>query len=109
MQSAVSQASDVVIGEYGDSIPNDFSAEKFLVVVKNKIPSDYYAALKKHALKIEPKGSYYLLLVYRDSFFKAPTLILFDYSCTYEADGPVFLEPLKYDLEHLELYDKCKN
>ena len=103
LESAVTFSSDKVIGEYGDAIPDDFDSNKFLWLVKDKIPEDYYGALKKHTLHVSPKGSYYLLTTY-----DGKKLILFDYSCTTEVDGPVLLEIEKYDLNHLELYDKCK-
>lgn len=105
LESAVTFSADKVVGEYGDKIPYDFSAEKFMGLVKGKIPMNYYEALKKYNLKIESKKTYYLLLVF-DPNTKA--LILFDYSCTPEVDGPVFLDPEKFDTNRLELYDKCK-
>lgn len=103
LESAVTFSSDKVIGEYGERIPDDFNSHKFLLLVKDKIPGDYYDALRKYNLNILPKGTYYLLKVYKDK-----SLILFDYSCTAEVDGPVLLETEKYDLNHLEFYDKCK-
>jgi hypothetical protein len=104
LESAVTFSSDKVIGEYGDRIPGDFNGKTFLLLVKDKIPEDYYEALTKHQLDVTPKGSYYLLLI-----FESRQLILFDYSCTPEVDGPVLLEPEKYDVNHLELYDQCKD
>lgn len=103
LESAVTFSSDKVLGEYGDAIPDDFDSNTFLQLVKDKIPEDYYGALKKYNLNIFPTGNYYLLKAYDDK-----RLILFDYSCTTEIDGPVLLEIEKYDLDHLELYDKCK-
>ena len=105
LKTAVTFASDKAIGEYGDKIPADLTAEKFLEFLKKRIPEEHYEALKKYSLEIRPKGSYYLLLVY-DPETKA--LILFDYSCTTEADGPVLEQPDKYDVNKLELYDTCK-
>ncbi len=104
--SAASASSSAVIGEYGENIPPDFSALKFLQLVETKIPPKYFAELKKYPLEMKPKTGYYLLLVY-DPYTKA--LILFDYSCTPEPDGQVFLEPNKYDTKNLDLYDPCKN
>lgn len=104
LMSAVTFSSDKVIGEYGDRIPDDFSAGKFMQFIKNKIPKDYYEVLKKYSIEIQPKGSYYLLLVF-SSDNKA--LILFDYSCTPGADGPVLLEPKKYNINNIDLYDRC--
>lgn len=103
LESAVTFSSDKVIGEYGDVIPNDFDSNKFLQLVKDKIPEDYYGVLKKYNLNIFSKGNYYLLKAY-----DGKRLIIFDYSCTTEIDGPVLLEIEKYDLDHLEFYDKCK-
>lgn len=103
LESAVTFSSDKVIGEYGDAIPDNFDGNKFLAVVSDKIPDDYYDALKKHKINVTPLKTYYLLKVYDSN-----RLILFDYSCTTEIDGPVLLEIEKYDLEHLEFYDKCK-
>lgn len=105
LESAVTFSSDKVIGEYGDAIPDDFTAEKFLELVDGKIPRDYYDALKKYNIEIRPQRTYYLLLIY-DPVKKS--MLLFDYSCTPEVDGPVFLEPSEYNTEALELYDKCK-
>lgn len=67
LKSAVMFSADKVIGEYGDEIPDD-----------------YYQALKKYNLQVTPKGYYYLLEV-----FKKDDMILFDYSCTPELDGPI--------------------
>jgi hypothetical protein len=103
--SAVSASSYSVIGEYGASIPSDFNVDKFMRLVEKNIPEDYFKVLKKYVLDIKPKGSYYLLLIF-DPHTKS--LILFDYSCTPEPDGQVLLEPGKYDLNNLDLYDKCK-
>ncbi len=103
LESAVTFASDKVIGEYGDNVPDDFDSVKFLILVKDKIPADYYKAFKKHQIKVSPKRTYYLLEIYDKTH-----LILFDYSCTPEIDGTVLVIPEKYDLQHLELYDKCK-
>lgn len=103
--SAVTFSSDKIIGEYGDKIPDNLAAEQFMQIIKDKIPEDYYDELKKHRLKIIPKGTYYLILVFDSVNNK---LILFDYSCTPEVDGPILNEPNKYDINNLELYDKCK-
>jgi hypothetical protein len=103
--SAVSASSYAVIGEYGASIPTDFTVEKFMTLSEKNIPEDYFKVLKKFFLDIKTKGSYYLLLVFDPD---TKSLILFDYSCTPEPDGPVLLEPGKYDLNNLNLYDKCK-
>jgi hypothetical protein len=105
LESAVTFSAEKVIGEFGDKIPGDLSAEKFMKIVEGKIPRDYYQELKKYNLEVRSKRMYYLLLVF-DPATKA--LILFDYSCTSTVDGPVLLEPGKYDINRLELYDKCK-
>ncbi len=102
--SAVSASSYAGIGEYGDSIPADFKVDKFMEVVETNIPKAYLKVLKKYVLDISSKGSYYLLLVFDPN---TRSLILFDYSCTPEADGQVFLEPEKFDVNNLGLYDKC--
>lgn len=103
--TATTFASDKIIGQYGDEIPNDFTTERFMESVKDRIPKDYYEILERHQLIIIPKGSYYLLIV-KDPANKA--IILFDYSCTTVADGPVLNEPSKYDLENLDVYDTCR-
>lgn len=103
LQSAATFSSDKIIGEYGDTIPDNFDKDKFLIVVKDKIPDDYYNALTKHRIDVTPMKTYYLLKVYDSN-----SLILFDYSCTPEVDGPVLLEPDKYDVNNLDLYDTCK-
>jgi hypothetical protein len=104
--SAVTASSYAVIGEYGENIPADFNAEKFLRLVENKIPPKYLSELKKYPLEIKAKASYYLLLLFHP-YTKA--LILFDYSCTPDADGHVYYEPGKYDTKNLDLYDECKD
>jgi hypothetical protein len=104
--SAVTASSSAAIGEYGENIPSNFSAEKFMQLLEKKIPPRYLAELKKYPLEVRPKGSYYLLLVF-DPHTK--TLILFDYSCTSEPDGQVLFEPVKYDTNVLDLYDTCKD
>jgi hypothetical protein len=107
LMSAVTFASDKIIGEYGDTIPDDLNTgDKFMRLIKNKIPEDYYKALKKYSIDIEPMGSYYLLLIINP---ENKSVILFDYSCTPETDGPVLLEPGKYDVNHLGLYDTCEH
>lgn len=103
--SAVSASSYAVIGEYGTSIPSDFTVDKFMALVEKNIPENYFKVLKKYVLDIKPKRSYYLLLVFDPN---TKSLILFDYSCTPEPDGQVLLEPEKFDLKNLDLYDKCK-
>lgn len=103
--SAVSAAAYVVIGEYGDSIPADFNAGKFLILIEKKIPDDYFNILKEYPIELKPKGSYYLLLIF-DS--KTKSLILFDYSCTPGTDGLILRHPGRYDINNLEMYDSCK-
>jgi hypothetical protein len=104
LESAVTYSAEKVIGEYGDAMPNDFTAEKFLLLIHDKIPREYYDTLLRYRLELKPMGSYYLLLVFDP---RNTELILFDYSCTSEVDGPVILEPQKYDLNNLNLYDTC--
>jgi len=107
LESAVTFSSDKIIGEYGDEIPDDFnSKDRFMGFVKGKIPEDYYNMLEKYILDVKPMGTYYLLLI-RDPHNEC--IILFDYSCTPEADGPILLEPSKYEINNLDLYDTCKN
>jgi len=103
LESAVTFSSDKVIGEFGDRIPDDFDSPKFMALVRDKIPHDYYAVLLRYKIGVSPKGSYYLLIVNENG-----VIILFDYSCSPEVDGPVLLAPGKYDLDHLEKYDTCK-
>ena len=103
--SAVSASSYAVFGEYGASIPSDFKVDKFMELVEINIPQGYLKELKKYVLDINSKGSYYLLLIFDPD---TRSLILFDYSCTPEADGQVLLEPGKFDIKNLGLYDKCK-
>lgn len=103
LKSAVMFSSDKVIGKYGDTIPDDFNSLKFMEFVKGKIPEDYYHALEIYRLDVKPRSSYYLIKV-----FKNQTMILFDYSCTPEVDGPVLDSPEKYDLNNLDKYDQCR-
>jgi hypothetical protein len=105
LMSAVTWSASAVIGEYGHAIPEDFNREQFLEVVQDKIPPRSYSILGSYPIKVVPKKGYYLLLVYDP---QDNSLILFDYSCTTaDVDGPVLLEPEKYDLNNLQLYDKC--
>jgi hypothetical protein len=106
LESAVTYSSDIVIGEYDVSIPQDFNAEKFMALLKGKIPVDYYHALEKYSKQVDPKGSYYLIVIFAP---QTNTVILFDYSCTQDVDGPVLLDPEKYDASKMDSYDKCKN
>jgi len=103
--SAVSASSYAVIGEYSTSIPSDFTVDKFMKLVEKNIPKDYFKVMREYILEIKPKGSYYLLLVFDPD---TKSLILFDYSCTPEPDGQVLLQQGKFDLNNLDLYDKCK-
>jgi hypothetical protein len=94
LQSAVAFSADKVIGEYGDTIPENFTGAGFKALVKGKIPSSYFDALEKYTLAVTPKGTHYYLVA------TCPgdrSVLLFDYSCTPEVDGPVYLEPGKYD------------
>lgn len=102
--SAVSAASSAVIGEYGDTISSDLP-DKFLSSLEKKIHDDYFKELKKYQLDVKPKGSYYLLVVRHQ---ETKSIILFDYSCTPEPDGMVCLEPDKYNLNNLDLYNTCE-
>ncbi|GEM_PF-771065 len=104
LSSAVTFSSDKVFGKYSDAIPDDLDSIKFLELVKDRIPEDYYLALTKYHIDIEPKKTYYLLKIYHKK-----DLILFDYSCTPKVDGAVLLNPEKYDLNNLGLYDECKD
>lgn len=103
LKSAVLFSSDKVIGEYGEQIPDNFDDSRFIDLVGDKIPEDYSHALKSYKLYIESHGWYYLLKV-----FDHNALILFDYSCTTEIDGPVMDSPGMYDLNDLGKYDGCK-
>lgn len=76
-----------------------------MALVKDKIPSSYYDELSQYSLEVRPKKTYYLLLIYKPG---TKDLVLFDYSCTPKADGTVLLNPEKYDLNNLDLYDECK-
>lgn len=104
-ESAVMFSADKIAGEYGDSIPDNLDNTTFLEIVRDKIPADYYEALQNYGLVIVPKKTYYLLKAYD---LESNKLILFDYSCTPEMDGPVLLSPRDFDTEHLEKYDKCR-
>lgn len=105
MSSAVTFASDKVIGEYGEKIPDDFDGVKFMVLIRNLVPDDYYEALGRYDLNVTSKGSYYLLIARQPD---DRVIILFDYSCTPKVDGPVYLDPDKYDVSRIESYDTCK-
>lgn len=101
--SAVSFSAGKVFGEYGDTIPDKFDAAWLLSLIKDKIPADYFNALRRYRLEVSAKGTYYRLLV-----FRGKELILFDFSCTEQVDGPVLLKPQAYDLSILDQYDSCR-
>jgi hypothetical protein len=103
--SAVSASSSVIIGEFGENVPPDFDAVRFMQLVEGRIPASYFAALKKYSLEVRAKVGYYLLLVFDQN---TKSLILFDYSCTPAPDGQVLWETTKYDQKNLERYDPCK-
>ena len=105
LKTAVTLAKYPVKGEFGHDIPPGFNAAQFLEVVKDKIPGDSYDVLRKYPLQVIPKEGYYLIEVFDP---KDNSLILFSYSCETGAEGRVLEEPGKYDVNHLELYDKCK-
>ncbi len=104
--TAAHDAAIAVKGEYPGEIPEDFSDLKFREFLKGRISQDYYEVLGRYPLKLEPKGTHYLLLVLDPLNL---TVILFDFSCTVEVDGPVLRYPGKYDVENIDLYDKCKS
>ncbi|KAF0181894.1 MAG: hypothetical protein FD164_1382 [Nitrospirae bacterium] len=103
LMSAVSFSAGKVFGEYGDDIPEKFDAAWLLSVVKDKMPADYFNALRRYRLDVAAQGTYYRLLV-----FRGKELILFDFSCTEQVDGPVLLRPQAYDLSMLDQYDSCR-
>ncbi|MBI4739102.1 hypothetical protein HY772_06090 [Candidatus Woesearchaeota archaeon] len=104
--SATTACRSAMIGKYGDAIPDDITAEQYLETCKGNISKTYYKALQEQSLDIESKKTYYLLKVYDPD---TKSLILFDYSCTVEPDGKILDNPGMYDVNHLELYDPCKN
>lgn len=105
LSSAVTFASDKVIGEFGTSIPDNFDGQSFMIFIKERVPDDYYNVLRRYPIKVYPKGGYYLLVAKNP---QNDSIVLFDYSCTPKVDGPVLLEPANYELSRLELYDECK-
>jgi hypothetical protein len=105
LKSAVTYSKLAIKGKYGHHFPPGFNAEKFMVVVKDKIPENSYDTLEKYHLQVIVKDGYYLLKVIDP---KNNALILFSYSCVPGAEGLVLEEPGKYDVNNLQLYDKCK-
>jgi hypothetical protein len=102
---AVILSKSAVRGEFGHDIPSDLDAGKFLEVVKDHIPHTSYRTLEKYHIQVIPKEGYYLIEVFNP---KDNSLILFDYSCDLGVAGRVLEEPGKYDVNNLQLYDKCK-
>lgn len=96
-------SSEKVIGEYGEQIPADFDGNRLMKLVSVRIPEDYFHALENCKLEVEPHGWYYLIKV-----FDRDAMILFDYSCTTEIDGPVLDSPGMFNLTNLDKYDTCK-
>lgn len=103
---AIVFSSSKLEAKYYPNYPIDFNAKKFIKFVKNKIPEDYYEELTKYSLKVESKGKYYLLIA-RDPKCKN-VLVLFDYSCSPELDGPIYRNRKKYNLKNREIYNDCK-
>jgi hypothetical protein len=94
LQSAVTFSADKVFGEYGETIPENFSTEGFKALVKDRIPASYFRELEKYALTVTPEKTHYYLTVTCPA---DNSVLLFDYSCTLEVDGPVYLSPGKYE------------
>lgn len=105
LKTAVTLSKLAVKGKLGHNIPPGFNAERFLQTVKDRIPENSYDTLKRYQLQVSPKDGYYLLQVYNP---EDNSLILFSYSCEPGAEGRVLEEPGKYDVNNLQLYDKCK-
>jgi hypothetical protein len=105
LKTAVWRSTDFAYGEYVDYFPDNFDQKAFEHTIKGKLEKSYYDELMKHSISVFPKGSYYLLVV-RDHPDGA--VILFDYSCSTEIDGPVQEAPDKYDLGHVEKYNPCE-
>jgi hypothetical protein len=105
LKSAIEASAYAINGEYGEAIPPGFNFLMFMKVVKGKIPEQYYKTLGKYPITVQSKGSYYLLIAANPD---TKTMILFDYSCTPQADGLVYLYPQKYDTNNLDQYDPCK-
>jgi hypothetical protein len=103
--TAVTLSKSAVKGEFGHNIPVDFNAAEFMGVIKDHVPGTSYHTLEKYHLQVIPKEGYYLLKVFDP---KDNALILFDYSCDLGVEGRVLEEPGKYDVNNLQLYDKCQ-
>lgn len=94
LQSAVTFSADKVFGEYAETILDNFTADGFNILVKGKIPDSFFKEMEKYSLSVTPKKTHYFLTV---TCPNDNSILLFDYSCTPEVDGPVYLEPGKYD------------
>ncbi len=103
--TAVILSKSAVKGEFGHAIPPEFNAGGFMEVVKHQIPDTSYRTLEKYHIQVIPKEGYYLLKVFDP---KDDALILFDYSCSLGVEGRVLEEPDKYDVNNLQLYDRCQ-
>lgn len=103
LKSAVLFSSEKVIGEYGDQIPDSFDGKQFMELVKDKIPEDYLDALDDYKYEVETYGWYFLIKVIDDK-----KVILFDYSCSTQIDGPLLDSQEAFDLNNLGAYDPCK-
>lgn len=103
LKTAIETSASVIKGEYGKKLPAEFDTSKFLQEVEGKIP--FYSELSKYSIIVQSKGNYYLLIA------KSPdkkSIILFDFSCSTQVDGLVYLYPEKYDTNNLDQYDPCK-
>lgn len=103
--TAVMVSADKTDGYYKGKIPKDLDSTKFLKILKGRIPGKDYEQLDSYPLILLPKTSYYLLKIYSKT---NQQMILFDYSCTPEIDGPLLDHPGKYDINNLSQYDKCQ-
>ncbi len=101
MQAAADSAA-IFRGDYKGALPKNIDEPKFLSTVRDKLPPNEFSLLKKYRLQIANEGNYYLLKI-----FDNRELILFDYSCTLEIDGAVLLQPGKFNLNTIGLYNKC--
>jgi hypothetical protein len=105
LKSAVTYSKLAVRGKFGPHPPPGFNAEGFLEAARGKIPENSYETLGKYHLQVIPQNGYYLLKIFDP---KDNSLILFSYSCEPGAEGNILEEPGKYNVDNLQLYDKCK-
>jgi hypothetical protein len=79
----------------GDAYPPTVSTQEFLDSLRVHMPIEY-EALSSYVVEFKGCGPFYVINVYNR---RTMEMIMFDYSCTQALDGPVYIDPKKYNHE----------